>query len=200
MNSCNRCGAAVEPGAVICVWCGAAAGDSREVPAIHHAAMAPVPAQSMARAGIAGDTSNLSGIRGWLILFAVGLAIEPLALVRRVLVELRFLNSERYHDFLMGHPALYGLLVFEAISGAMFLIALIALNVAFYKRKKLFPFWIIAVRLAQCALLAITQLWMFLVHYDSARAVILSGLGVAESLIWIAYLLRSRRVKQTFVN
>ncbi|HEV2135092.1 MAG TPA: DUF2569 domain-containing protein [Terracidiphilus sp.] len=151
-------------------------------------------------AGTSSGTRNLSGIGGWLILFAIALALEPITSIRGVLIGLRILHGDRYRDFLTAHPAYSGLLLFEAASGTILLIASVALNVALYQRKKIFPFWIIALLAAQSVVLAITQLWLVLLHSDYTQAAAYSGLGVAESLIWIAYFLRSQRVKQTFVN
>jgi hypothetical protein len=212
MPKCDRCGAFRESAAEACAWCGAGgdngSAESFVVPA------APVAAASMAlggaatAAGIAVDPAadllpavnqkNLRGIGGWLILVAIGLALEPFGLLLAVGGSMMELFSPAGETVLAANPGVGGLLALDAAIDALFILALVFLNFRFYGRKKAFPRLAMGYLAASFVLQIALQRMMvqYMPTFPSWTA--LSSLISAG--VWIPYFLLSQRVKQTFVN
>ena len=102
-----------------------------------------------------------------------------------------------YQNVAANYPTLANLGVYELIINIAFLAALIYLNILFFKKRKEFPRYFIIYLAANFVLILIDYLIIAGVN-PSADA---SDLGRAfiASAIWIPYLLKSRRVKETFV-
>lgn len=141
---------------------------------------------------------DLRGIEGWLILVAIGLGLEPLGLLLSVGGTLLALMSPMSRDLISAHPGVARLLMLSAAIDAIFIVALIVLNMLFYGKKKSFPRWAIGFLAANLILnLAVRQM---LLQYMPAFPSTDAFLSLFSAAVWIPYFLLSQRVKQTFVN
>lgn len=210
MPKCERCGAFMEQMATACTWCGAG-GDNGSaasfvvppVPITPEPALAGADAESNSAAFSVGVNAqsaaqkNLKGIGGWLVLVAINLVLAALGLLFGLGTDLLVLMGGRIPAS-ASRPAVTGLLFFDAFSDLILLAALIALNIFFYGKKKIFPRWFITFLAVNFVLTFALQqmLSSYLPAYPSLMAF---GSFVSASG-WIAYVLRSERVRQTFVN
>jgi hypothetical protein len=109
----------------------------------------------------------------------------------------------RYQQFLETHRVLHGMILFEIITNLIFVIVLIGLNYLFFKRRRSFPSFMILYFVFQ---LLVTIADTVVAHsvLPSVALSSASGVRLARSIIpvciWVPYLLRSRRVKVTFVR
>jgi hypothetical protein len=145
----------------------------------------------------------LEGLSGWLILVGIGLVFSPIRLVRTILaVNLPFLFDAKYQTYLANHRLSAALGASELITNTILLFALLLLNYLFFARKKDFPNFLIAFYLAQVIFLSFDHFSVRALHPTAdltKGAVQLASIFLA-ACIWIPYLLRSRRVKATFVR
>ncbi len=205
--SCPQCASEIEPGAVVCVQCGAPTlVDSQKAriaeggaPGGDSVSVAPASFQPT----LLDSDRHLEGISGWLILVAIGLVFSPLLILGRTLAtNVPLFANVHYHEFLEAHPALEGLILFEIATNLIFVAFLLALNFLFFTKKRAFPTYMI--------LYLALQLVIIVGDAMAAHAILPSAhtaestMAVARSLvaacIWIPYLLVSRRVKVTFVQ
>ncbi len=137
--------------------------------------------------------THLEGIGGWLLLLAFSLAITPIILSGNAV---RSLHTFSGTDGLVG----LGVGAIYLLRNVVTFLGLLLLNWLFYTRKKVFPramlayyVWIIGTRLLEA---------LFLSGAPEGRSALprLLVLPIINALIWIPYLLVSRRVKVTFVN
>ena len=214
---CGQCASELEQGVVVCVHCGAPAdqsetsaaegspqlfSDVQPANAEVHTPTAPEPPVPFSSALLDADR-HLEGLSGWLILVGIGLAVSPFVILGQTLAtNVPLLTSARYHAFLASHPALEGMIVFEVATNLIFVMVLAGLNFLFYKKKRAFPTYLILYLILQVIVISCDA---FIVH-GLLPAVSLAGSysAIARSflgaLIWIPYLVASRRVKVTFVH
>jgi Protein of unknown function (DUF2569) len=179
---CDKCAASLDEGASICARCGA--------PITAPAPAAYAPTFSMGR--------DLEGIEGWLILVAIGLGIAPLRSIHGIYAALHVLYGSQYQHWLSMHPGEAGLILFEAVTNTLFLIALVPLNFLFYRKKRSFPGLMITFFALQLALVLIDHLVAAHFHPHSPATALFTN--VLAAAICIPYYLRSERVKATFVH
>jgi len=137
----------------------------------------------------------LEGISGWLIVIAISLALTPFFVLRNAtLVDLPVLTHRTTGYFLVG-------LLF-ILKDAVILSALVLLNWLFYTKRLVFPKLMIVFHLGLLGIHVLEHI---------AKAALSPELGVpylskpvfsslVSCVIWIPYLLISRRVKATFVR
>lgn len=101
-------------------------------------------------------------------------------------------------------PGLGGLIQFEAIGNIVLLALSLFLAFLFFSKKKQFPKWFIGITLGTLGFIAIDTLSAPLLtdalsYSEPAhfKDLVQTAIGAA---IWIPYMLKSRRVKNTFVN
>ena len=153
---------------------------------------------------------DLQGIGGWLILVAIGICLSPLRLVFTFL-----LTAPTYFDNAVWgeraipqggsfHPLFGPLLMFEIVGNLTVLGFSILMVYLFFAKRALFPKVYIAVAVATLGFLIIDQV---LAHSISNIAeasdpgnIPAIGRSLLQCLIWCPYMLRSKRVKATFVN
>jgi len=151
-----------------------------------------------------------SGLRGWLILVGIGVVLTPL----RVLAELLntylpiFENgsyeilttpgTEAYHPF--WSTLIWGELSFNTI----ILFAWLYLGYLYFFKKRLFPkvyIWVAVISFAfvlldaSLATVVVTTAEIF--NPETIQEFVRAGFLV---VVWVPYMLRSKRVKVTFVN
>jgi len=94
------------------------------------------------------------------------------------------------------------LVVFELVGNAGFIVAPCALAYLLFKKRRVFPRAAIVFMIASAAFIILDLVLGARVVGTSPepKAIALSVHSVAASAIWIAYLVRSRRVAATFVT
>jgi hypothetical protein len=110
---------------------------------------------------------------------------------------LKILNGAAYQAGLHAKPELALLILFEASTNVIMCLALIGLNILFYRTRRSFPRWIITFFAAAFIVTACDHLWA--VHFLPTSWTPVLQRFVAAA-IWIPYFVKSRRVQQTFVN
>lgn len=156
------------------------------------------------------SANNLNGLRGWLILLAIGVVIAPI----RLLLEYGLLYYFIFTDgtfavltdpsFELYSPFWGPLLVGEAVLNSLFFVAALVLVYLFFSKHYWFPRLYIGI--AVCTLIFIPiDVWLGslvlvnepMLQTDAVKDFMLAFIG---SVIWIPYLLVSKRVKATFVR
>jgi Protein of unknown function (DUF2569) len=181
---CNHCAVPLQEGAGVCPSCGS-----------NPAGPARAPVVCAPRFSTGGD---IEGIGGWLILVAIGLVISPLYSIHGINTSLRIMYGIQYQDWLSTHAGLAGLILYEGVTNTVFLIALIALNTLFYRRKRQFPWLMIAFLVMQLALRIIDH--VAALHFFPHHSAISLLQSFVYTAVWIPYYLVSERVKVTFVR
>ena len=153
------------------------------------------------------DLERLQGIRGWLLLLAFGLLIAPIRIGSLLGVSIKAMSADTWarlttYGSASYHAAWAPLLLFELVANLGLLMFSLLLLVLFFQRRRSFPIVGIAIFsagfLVQGADLMLASL-LPMVSVDSKdyAALVRTCFSIA---IWSAYLLRSRRVKWTFVK
>jgi hypothetical protein len=205
-NQCLACAYEVPEGATVCAQCGAtvempAPVSVAEVPA----AQKPMPTPAEVQAALARVNEpayrvddSLTGIGGWLILVAINLAFAPLSCCYGIFIDLRALYGAPYENLMDTHHGLAALVLFEASTNTLFLLAVIALNILFYTRKKIFPKLMIAYLAVHLVLVGADHLGAVSLHLNSHSFTLVRTL--IYTVIWIPYFMNSIRVEQTFTK
>ena len=202
-DRCSHCASALEDGALVCSYCGGEAGSPGGAPQQECDSLedGKGPAESNGT-GLAvpmfATGNDLEGIGGWLILVAVGLGIGPLVSLSGVIRDLLMLYGAKYQNVLAARPGIAGLVLYEAVTNSIFLVALVALNILFYKKKRSFPSLMITFLASQLAFVLIDHLAARALQPSTGLAGVFRSL--AGAVIWIPYYLRSERVKATFIH
>lgn len=188
---CAQCGTSCPDDRVLCVSCGS--GQNGEIHPSDAQLPEAVPAiQIEDRPAYIGN-DELTGIGGWLILVAINLAVNPILLIAAIAVDLRLLGFG-----VAAKPGLAVLILAEAITNSIMLIAVAGLNILFYRRTRQFPRWMITYLIAGFVVALCDHIGAMMFAPST------SWLGVFRSLIgaliWVPYFIQSQRVEQTFVK
>jgi len=143
------------------------------------------------------------GLGGWLILIAIHVIGSILATIGALALYLPLIpevnaSPEEYPS------GLFAVLVFDLLIFLAFLAVEIFQLVCFFKKRRLFPKIYIGLSLAYIAwpLLDAGSYWLVapdepVFDPDTIKALVRS---IGSALIWISYMLQSKRVANTFVN
>lgn len=149
-------------------------------------------------------------ISGWLILIAIGVSLTPIRLLAYFIGDF-----ESYFDLTywqqcttpggpLYHPITAPVLIFELLSQVSMIILSVALLYLFFSKRRGFPKCYVAFTLS-CMALAI--FWLVIAKnfpdslgLDVATAQNYVGRLILPCLIWVPYMLLSKRVKNTFVR
>jgi hypothetical protein len=151
----------------------------------------------------------LQGIRGWLILPAIGVALTPLVLLVEAAANLGPYSSSQWSALTTpggdSYHALWApILLGELVFGVAMLVLSVLLLVMFFQRRRRAPLLYILMLAGSALGLAasVAALELMPVGELQASAQDWRDLGRAlfSCLIWIPYMLRSRRVKSTFIR
>jgi hypothetical protein len=157
----------------------------------------------------AGGAQSLEGIRGWLILVAIGLCLQPLLLLRTLVANAKLFTSDTWRVLTTPggpayHPFWAPLLVGEALVNLVLLVWASWLVHHFFRKRRNFPRMIIAYIAVGLAVVvgdfAATGAIPAARARMSLREATDIGRSLASAAIWIPYFLRSRRVAATFVH
>jgi len=164
---------------------------------------------SRRKKSLSGNSSaaeSLKGLRGWLYLVAIGVVLGPfMYLAKWLLMYNQFLGVAEFKFLLDQFGFQYvALLGFVMLGGVVIIVISFILIRLFFLQSAKFPAWYVNLMLAS----------VFLVSIDFAGFAILFpneqlftpddivdiGKTLLAAAIWIPYMLRSKRVKLTFVN
>lgn len=180
-SGCVHCTSAMNEGAVVCLHCGQ-----------------PLSAQYAMESSRSEPSHDLSGIGGWLILVAIGLAIAPFMRAHGIVTDSKFLFGIEYRTAINSKSELQAMLFYELVTNSFFFALLLLLNVLFYKKQKRFPIFNISSQVLALIAQLIDHFWGARLGYSSDPSQ-LFGIFAAAAL-WIPYMMYSKRVGQTFVN
>lgn len=154
-------------------------------------------------------SSEPNGLGGWLVLVAIGLVISPLRLLAFLVQTYPPILSDGTWDVLTTpasdayHPLWAPLLVFEFIGNVAFVVVGFWLLTLFFLRSARFPKSYIWVALLNLAFIVLDAWLTTFVLPDEAMFDPETAMELARSLvaavIWVPYMLLSRRVRNTFV-
>ena len=148
-----------------------------------------------------------SGLAGWLLLIPIGLVTGIFRMSKAVLTTLNGLTSDDAWTALMTpptyHPLLVPLLLFQIVASALFAVASIALLYLYLRKSQHFPrMFVVYLSLSVAYVLIYRAVGGFV---PAAAEVLNTRAGWVElvvaataAAVWIPYILRSRRVKNTF--
>jgi len=148
------------------------------------------------------ESQQLVGIRGWLILVAIGVVLNPIFLLFAIISNLS--ASSEYAWVVDLYPTLGTLNTVEIFGSIILLILSGILLFAFFGKRSSAPSlykWTAAVSIVVQALLLLVGAPLWGELPELAFEFIPSAIGsIIASVIWIAYFNVSKRVRATFVH
>jgi hypothetical protein len=195
---CERCGNPREPSDKFCNLCGAP--------------LAP-PESGQAFLSPKKGEKNLNGLHGWLILVGIGLCLSPIILLLAIYGNAVALSPSAREYFASQGVALdftrpHGLVVFQLVREIFLLAASIWLIRLFFTKRRIFPRYYILFLVAALVFSAMD----FGVALHASRD-LMSSLDEAmpdqegqliqtagSAIVWALYMVKSKRVKVTFVK
>ncbi len=156
------------------------------------------------------ETRNLEGLGGWLILVGLGVVLSPV----RIIVQVFPIFSTVFSDGTWEALTVPGSAVYNPL-WAPILLGELAVNVGsvvvwvfiaflFFSKKSAFPKWFIGMILFTLCFIVVDAISLKSVlpnepvfDADTLREVTRTAIA---TLIWVPYMLVSKRVKATFVN
>lgn len=159
------------------------------------------------------DYSNLKGIGGWLIVVMLGLFYIGGVQLYQAYGDINTFSDgtvDKVSDpnFTNYIPGYRGTLTFEAIISTLLVLAAVYLVYLFFKTKKEFPKYYIIFLISAFVFLIVD--FIIIQNFPDQVKSLMSatidkqttaiGQSVISSAIWISYMLKSKRVKATFVN
>lgn len=153
-------------------------------------------------------TRDLQGIRGWLLLPAIGVGLGPLVYLATATsygwlfdpAEWSALATPGNADY---HPMWAPVLLFDMAGHFALLVFSILLAVLFFQKRSSVPAVYIAVNMAALGYMLVSTVGAFMVPMEAAERTASVGQFVQSALItllWCAYFIRSRRVESTFIH
>lgn len=156
------------------------------------------------------EEKNLEGLNGWLFLIGFKIVVSPINIV----VQFYPLYSELFPQGAWAvlttpgseayNPLWALILIAETGINGGLLLTWLFLAFLFFSRKKVFPKWFIGVLIFMLVFVLVDALVANLVLLnvplfdpDTSKEF---GVSTALVLIWVPYMLKSKRVKATFVN
>jgi hypothetical protein len=202
---CTQCAATYPATAHFCDRCGRALVASSSAPSAPSSAAASSAAQ------------DLKGLRGWLIVVGFGLVVNLIYRLYLILVDARIfakgtarlLNDPLSTFHIPGYAAL---LRVELLCNLALLVAILYAAILFFHESRVFPRFYVSllISLPIYGALDYVLMWVGVAHasqrvqealHDTMQndefALARSVLG---AMIWGLYMLKSKRVKATFVN
>lgn len=189
MKTCKKCTLEFSDNAKFCASCGGALdmGGKKKI---------PTPTKTK-------DKKEIKGLEGWLYFVALGLLLTPFL----VLSDLLSTDWQEISEYI---ESIKNLIYFEQFFTILLGVFAIYLIYLFAKMKKIFPKLYIIFLLLNLAyvfidFIAIETVFggfkntpeISEVFYESGKSL---GRGLLSCLIWIPYMIVSKRVKNTFVN
>jgi transglutaminase-like putative cysteine protease len=159
--------------------------------------------QAVLEAGLAGP----EGLRGWLVLVALGLFPAPVVSISTLVQLLPSLSRAGWKELVFAGSGLRGVVqaartLFDLVTNLASIAACILLLVLFFRRRRAFkPGYIIMVATgAAVNVIQIAAGWLTLREAAASTAVLQVVVAALQAVVWILYMRRSRRVARTFVR
>jgi hypothetical protein len=156
------------------------------------------------------ESEKLQGLGGWLVLVGIGIVVSPLRIAFIVLIlyvpiftdgtweALTTAGAENYHP--LWAPLLIGELAFNSA----LVLASCYLAYLFFTKQKFFPQFFIGVVLASVVFIPldawVTSFVLTDVPVFDPETTMEFARTLVYAIVWIPYVLTSKRVKATFVN
>lgn len=166
----------------------------------------PVPAATPTTEGI---DPKLDGLRGWLILVGIGLIRSPFGIIGTIKETASAYTPQSWHYLTSPgsegyHPFYAVVLIGELFGNLTILVVVLLALVLFFQRRSTFPRLYIAFLLFNvcfqiadvAAMRAIPALAADITQQDYRGAT----RAIFGACIWVSYMLKSKRVKATFVR
>lgn len=156
------------------------------------------------------EETKLTGLGGWLIIVGFGLMITPIVIFSTLLSEhlplftdgtFALLTSEISEHYIPGFSIIMS---YEILGNLILIFASFYLLFLFFKKSKFFPSYFIYFRLFNVLYIALDIIFAKMIFpeepvLDPSIARELFQVIFAAA-IWIPYMLRSQRVKNTFIS
>ncbi|MGV8039452.1 MAG: DUF3857 domain-containing protein [Thermoanaerobaculaceae bacterium] len=151
----------------------------------------------------------LIGLKGWLVLLGFGLTLTPIVIAYQIWDSLSWYSLSSWMSLTAPggdsyHVVWAPLLYFELLGSVTQLVTTLLAIRLFYGRSRVFPRFQIFLILGSLAVLGCqTSLAGMIPDYDrAALAAHYADFGRAcvSAMVWVPYLIRSRRVRLTFVR
>lgn len=152
---------------------------------------------------------NVQGLGGWLIVVAIGIVFTPIKIAFDTMTLYSEIFTEGYWDLLTTPDTEYYHMLWKPIFlgeigfNLMLLALWLWVALLFFNKKRQFPKWYIGALLATFVLIIVDALAVKLVLPDVPMFDADTGKEVLRTLvscvIWIPYMLVSKRVKATFI-
>lgn len=156
------------------------------------------------------EEKNLAGLGGWLILIGLGIVISPLKIMAQLFSTYTEIFSNASWKVLITpgtevyNPLLGTILIGELLINVSLILAWIFIAILFFSEKKSFPKYYISILLFTLLFIVIDALAIKLIMPDEpifdAETTKDFGRVLIFSLIFIPYMLLSKRVKATFIK
>ena len=133
------------------------------------------------------DRNKYNGLEGWLTLVILGLIV---GLGYNMLYFLEIFNGSSSNDSM----------IFDIVIGIVFVVFNAFVIYLFFTKKRIFPVWYIAFLIINAVL---NFLAFFLVGENTTETANISedaGKSILAAIIWVPYMLKSKRVKATFTK
>lgn len=157
------------------------------------------------------EEKKLEGIRGWLIFIALGIIVSPIRIVATTIQSFMELFKSGAWDVLTTpgteayHPLWAPVLIGETFLNAALFVGWLYMGYRFFTKSRAFPKWYIAIALFTLGFVIIDS-WAVQMLLPEQRIFsdpdTLSELARALFMVvvWVPYMLVSKRVKATFVR
>ena len=153
---------------------------------------------------------DLEGLGGWLILVGLGIVVSPLRIIALLFPTYSEIFTNGSWEVLTtpgteAYNPLWGPIIIGEISinGAL-AIAWLFITFLFFTKKKAFPKWYIGILLFTLVFILIDALAIKSVMPNELifdpETIKEFGRSLIVTLIWVPYMLVSKRVKATFIN
>ena len=149
------------------------------------------------------------GIRGWLILPAIGLILICLNYLRSLSLFIRFIDINKWNALTLPASEMYDrmyapIINGELITNVIMFCFVVTLTILFYKKRTSVPRLYIAYLVINTLVRIIDHLFAMqihsAVHKSNPQALQELYGAVFSSLIWLLYFIKSRRVSSTFTR
>ena len=155
------------------------------------------------------ENKEKEGLGGWLILVGIGLVFGSIGLLAHLNVYKEIFSDGTWEALTLqssdAYTPLFGILMsLELIGNCVFLIAYICLTFFFFKKKRNFPKFYIITILANLAFVLVDILFTKVVFpaepmFDQETSRDVIG-QIVSCAIWVPYMVKSVRVRNTFVK
>lgn len=190
---CNKCGKPINEDAKFCMVCGSEVSTNQEIK------------------DTVVNNKNLKGLGGWLVLVILGLFISVGYQVYGMFESINLFNDTATIEYLRDYiPEYSGLLKFEFIDEIAFSVFAIYLIYLFFKKNKKFPKYYIGFLASFAVYIVLDYILLASISAPSDAQQVINdvlsdqagevGRSVIGGIIWIAYTIKSKRVKETFIE